>query len=150
LLTPNRYMLFASIFITIRSVQEQLALEHKFTWEMLFANQIFFTLIVSLLSTYILWTFVSIIFLDPWHIITSVSSIPASQGSPLIPALVDPISHTLPNIHQRHQRLRILQRPRCHMGYSRSAKRRKENFCQLQRRRQRRSNNGLRRPKRHL
>jgi len=65
------YMLFTSVFITIRSVQEQLALEQKFTWEVLFANQNFFTLIVSLLSTYILWIFVSIIFLDPWHIITS-------------------------------------------------------------------------------
>src|SRR5271156_570778 len=38
----------------------------------MFSNSIFFTLIVSLLSTYMLWVIISIVFLDPWHIVTSV------------------------------------------------------------------------------
>lgn len=39
----------------------------------LFTNELFLTLIVSMLSTYILYLLVSILFLDPWHMFTSVS-----------------------------------------------------------------------------
>jgi len=67
-----RYLLFASVFITVRSVQAEAA-DGTFTVSKLFTNQIFFTLIVSLLSTYVLWIFISIVFLDPWHILSSVS-----------------------------------------------------------------------------
>lgn len=63
--------MFASIFISIKSVQAEMG-DGQFTFSKLFNNAIFFTLIVSLLSTYILWIFISIVFLDPWHIITSV------------------------------------------------------------------------------
>lgn len=38
----------------------------------LFEDQLFFTLIVSLLSTYILYFLVSFLFMDPWHMFTSV------------------------------------------------------------------------------
>ncbi|KAG9236600.1 chitin synthase 1 [Amylocarpus encephaloides] len=64
------YLLFASVFISIKSVQEELG-DGEFQFSDLVKNSIFFTMIVSLLSTYILWIFVSIIFLDPWHIVTS-------------------------------------------------------------------------------
>ncbi|CAG8977827.1 hypothetical protein HYALB_00008993 [Hymenoscyphus albidus] len=64
------YLLFASVFITYRSVKEEVA-DGKFTISDLVQNSIFFTLIVSLLSTYVLWIFISIVFLDPWHIVTS-------------------------------------------------------------------------------
>ena len=66
------YLIFASVFITVRSVQEQVA-EHAFTVSDLFKNPIFSTLIVSLLSTYVLWFAISFIFFDPWHMFTSVS-----------------------------------------------------------------------------
>jgi chitin synthase len=63
--------MFASIFITIKAVKEE-ADDGVFTISKLFTNSLFFTLIVSLLSTYVLWIFISIVFLDPWHILTSV------------------------------------------------------------------------------
>ena len=72
ILTLSRYLLFASVFITIRSVEAE-AHDGKFTFGKLFTNEIFFTLIVSLLSTYVLWIFISVVFLDPWHIVSSVS-----------------------------------------------------------------------------
>ncbi len=71
-LTVFRYLLFASVFITIKSVEAE-AHDGKFTFGKLFTNEIFFTLIVSLLSTYVLWIFISLVFLDPWHIVTSVA-----------------------------------------------------------------------------
>ncbi|TKA59245.1 Chitin synthase A [Cryomyces minteri] len=64
------YLMFASIFITVRSVQDQLKLG-AFTIKLLFTNTLFFTLIVSMLSTYVLYFIVSFLFLDPWHMFTS-------------------------------------------------------------------------------
>ena len=66
------YLIFASVFITVRSIQIETA-EHGFKISDIVSNQLFFTLIVSLLSTYILWVVISILFFDPWHILTSVS-----------------------------------------------------------------------------
>ncbi|KAI9694523.1 MAG: Chitin synthase, class 1 [Bathelium mastoideum] len=63
------YLIFASVFITVRSIQEQLK-KGPLTIHTVFTNKIFFTLIVSMLSTYVLWIVVSILFLDPWHMIT--------------------------------------------------------------------------------
>lgn len=65
------YLLFASIFITVRSVQIQVAQNKGFTFGLLFTNQYFFSLVISLLSTYILYMVASILFLDPWHMFTS-------------------------------------------------------------------------------
>jgi chitin synthase len=62
--------MFASVFITVKSVQHELDLE-TFSITYLFKNQIFFTLIVSLASTYLLWFIVSFLFFDPWHMFTS-------------------------------------------------------------------------------
>ena len=69
------YLIFASIYITVVSVQREVK-ENKFTVSQLFTNQLFFTLIVSLLSTYVLWFVASFLFFDPWHMFTCVSSVP--------------------------------------------------------------------------
>lgn len=67
---PFSYLLFASIFIAVKSVQRQLA-EHAFTFSLLFTDRIFVTLIISMLSTYVLYLVASLMFLDPWHMVTS-------------------------------------------------------------------------------
>jgi chitin synthase len=51
--------MFASVFLETFSITD------------LFKDQIFFTLIVSLVSTYLLWFIVSLLFFDPWHMFTS-------------------------------------------------------------------------------
>lgn len=63
--------MFASVFITVKSIQHELDQNTVFSVSELFKNQIFFTLIVSLVSTYILWFVVSFLFFDPWHMFTS-------------------------------------------------------------------------------
>src|ERR1700709_1730560 len=62
--------MFASIFITVKSVQAELALG-EFHWQDIIKNQIFYTLIISLAATYVLWFLVSFLFFDPWHMFTS-------------------------------------------------------------------------------
>jgi chitin synthase len=62
--------MFASVFITVKSIQSELA-TNTFTISDVWKNQIFFTLIVSLLSTYVLYFLVSFLFFDPWHMFTS-------------------------------------------------------------------------------
>jgi chitin synthase len=63
------YLMFASIFITIRSVQEET--KDGFNVTDLFKNTIFSTLIISMASTYVLYFVVSFLFFDPWHMFTS-------------------------------------------------------------------------------
>ena len=62
--------MFASIFITVKSIQSEVA-TNTFTISDVWKNQIFFTLIVSLMSTYLLYFIVSFLFFDPWHMFTS-------------------------------------------------------------------------------
>lgn len=62
--------MFASVFITVVSVQKELA-DGQLTIDKILKNQIFYTLIVSLASTYALWLVVSFLFCDPWHMFTS-------------------------------------------------------------------------------
>jgi chitin synthase len=62
--------MFASVFITVKSVQSEIA-EKAFTISDIVKNQIFYTLIISLASTYLLWFVVSFLFFDPWHMFTS-------------------------------------------------------------------------------
>ncbi|KAF2753374.1 hypothetical protein EJ05DRAFT_445134 [Pseudovirgaria hyperparasitica] len=64
------YLMFASIFITVRSIQEETK-DGSFKFGDIFTNPLFYTLIVSLLSTYVLYLLVSFIFFDPWHMFTS-------------------------------------------------------------------------------
>ncbi|KAK2625023.1 hypothetical protein QTJ16_005392 [Diplocarpon rosae] len=63
------YLMFASVFITVKSVQAELK-DGAFSVSDIFKNQIFYTLIVSLASTYLLWFVVSFLFFDPWHMFT--------------------------------------------------------------------------------
>jgi chitin synthase len=62
--------MFASVFITVKSIQSELQ-TNTFTIADVWKNQIFFTLIVSLMSTYLLYFIVSFLFFDPWHMFTS-------------------------------------------------------------------------------
>ncbi len=116
------YLIFASIFITVRSIQIETA-DHRFSITDLFRNQLFFTLIVSLASTYLLWFIISFLFFDPWHMFTSVSLAHMSKtSSPFHPNthnLVPPVSPPYTNIHQHSQCLRLLQYPRHNLGYQR-------------------------------
>ena len=74
------YLVFASIFITVRSIQIDTK-DKGFSVSDLLHNPLFFTLIVSLASTYIMWFVISFLFFDPWHLFTSVS--PSSSNLPL-------------------------------------------------------------------
>ena len=67
------YLIFASIFITVRSVQ--IETKAGFKVSDIVTNYLFFTIIVSLLSTYVLWFVISFLFFDPWHMFTCVSLI---------------------------------------------------------------------------
>lgn len=62
--------MFATIFITVKSIQQQTSLPN-FSWKTIFQNSLFQTLIISMLSTYVLYFVASIIFFDPWHMFTS-------------------------------------------------------------------------------
>lgn len=62
--------MFASVFITVKSIEKEVDSDH-FTWSDIIKNQIFYTLIISLASTYLLWFVVSFLFFDPWHMFTS-------------------------------------------------------------------------------
>ncbi|PYH48993.1 chitin synthase class I [Aspergillus saccharolyticus JOP 1030-1] len=64
------YLAFAAIFVTVKSIEEQVK-ENSFTFSDLFTNYQFFSIIVSLGSTYVMWFLASFIFLDPWHMFTS-------------------------------------------------------------------------------
>jgi chitin synthase len=63
------YLMFASVFITVKSVQAQVKTGFHVTD--LFKNSVFSTLIVSMASTYLLWFVVAFLFFDPWHMFTS-------------------------------------------------------------------------------
>jgi chitin synthase len=66
------YLLFASIFITVKSVQKKINENNGvFSVDLLFGDSFFFTLILSMASTWLLYLVASILFLDPWHMITS-------------------------------------------------------------------------------
>lgn len=64
------YLSFAAIFVTVKSIEKQVA-QQNFTVTMLFTNKTFFSIIVSLGSTYVMWFIASFIMMDPWHMFTS-------------------------------------------------------------------------------
>ncbi|GFN17874.1 chitin synthase, class 1 [Aspergillus tubingensis] len=64
------YLAFAAVFVTVKSIQSQVQ-ESGFTFSDLFTNYQFFSIIVSLGSTYVMWFLASFIFMDPWHMFTS-------------------------------------------------------------------------------
>ncbi|TVY32041.1 Chitin synthase C, partial [Lachnellula subtilissima] len=66
------YLTFASVFITVKSITTELKdNDNKFSISDLFKNQVFYTVIVSLASTYVMWFVASFLFFDPWHMFTS-------------------------------------------------------------------------------
>ncbi|PGH35279.1 chitin synthase C [[Emmonsia] crescens] len=63
------YLSFAAIFITVKSIQAETA-DGDFSFTSIFSNYQFLSMIVSLMSTYVLWIVASLLFFDPWHMIT--------------------------------------------------------------------------------
>lgn len=63
------YLMFATIFITVKSIQVEVK-QQGFSIKDLFQNKLFFTLIISMASTYLMWFIVSFAFFDPWHLFT--------------------------------------------------------------------------------
>ncbi|KAI2638754.1 glycosyltransferase family 2 protein [Hypomontagnella submonticulosa] len=63
------YLTFAAVFITVVAVQDEVA--KGFNINDLFKNKLFYSLIVSMLSTYGLWLIASLMMFDPWHMLTS-------------------------------------------------------------------------------
>ncbi|KAI1085017.1 glycosyltransferase family 2 protein [Whalleya microplaca] len=63
------YLTFAAVYITVIAVQDQVA--KGFNISDIFKNKLFYSLIVSMLSTYGLWLIASLMMFDPWHMITS-------------------------------------------------------------------------------
>lgn len=92
------YLSFAAIFVTVKSI-EQTVENEKFSVGMLFKNKTFFSIIVSLGSTYVMWFVASFIFMDPWHMFTSVCFLlPVISISLTYP--VHPIHPADPDLHQ--------------------------------------------------
>lgn len=68
----SSYLLFAAVFISVKSVQRELAANAgKLDAGRIFSNPMFRDLIVSLLSTYLLYFIASFMFFEPWHMFTS-------------------------------------------------------------------------------
>lgn len=65
------YLMFAMVFITVKSIQAEVAESDGFEASDLFTNNLFFNLIISMMSTYALYFLSSLLFFDPWHMFTS-------------------------------------------------------------------------------
>ncbi|KAM5352634.1 hypothetical protein ACJ41O_005356 [Fusarium nematophilum] len=65
------YLLFAAIFISVKSVIATVNDEDGFQMSDLVKDKVFYMLIISLMSTYGIWLIASLIMLDPWHMVTS-------------------------------------------------------------------------------
>jgi chitin synthase len=63
--------MFAAIFIAVKAIIADLNDGDGFNISQLFKNQVFYTLIVSVMSTYGIWLIASLLMFDPWHMITS-------------------------------------------------------------------------------
>lgn len=63
--------MFAAIYIAVVAIQTDLQ-KNGFSIDSLFKNQVFYTLIVSVMSTYGIWLVASLLMFDPWHMFTSL------------------------------------------------------------------------------
>jgi chitin synthase len=97
------YLTFAAIFVTVKSIQLQVA-ENSFKFSDLFSNQEFFTIIVSLGSTYVMWFVASLLFFDPWHMFTCVSTVDISMTSVSCSDIFLPVYSIYPAYTDLHQR----------------------------------------------
>ncbi|KAJ9156191.1 Chitin synthase 3 [Pleurostoma richardsiae] len=65
------YLMFAAIFISVKAIQADVT--DGFSVSDLFKNQVFYTLIISVMSTYGIWLIASLLMFDPWHMFTSLA-----------------------------------------------------------------------------
>lgn len=66
-----RYLMFAAIFIAVKAIIKDVNSGNQFSVSALFKNQVFYTLVISVMSTFGIWLIASIIMFDPWHMVTS-------------------------------------------------------------------------------
>ncbi|KAK0754650.1 glycosyltransferase family 2 protein [Schizothecium vesticola] len=66
------YLMFAAIFISVKAIQADVNDADGFNIDTIFKNPVFYTLIVSVMSTYGLWLIASLLMFDPWHMFTSL------------------------------------------------------------------------------
>ncbi|ROV93757.1 hypothetical protein VSDG_06983 [Cytospora chrysosperma] len=66
------YLMFAAIYISVNAIQTDIADTANFSVSELFKNKVFYTLIVSVMSTYGIWLIASLVMFDPWHMFTSL------------------------------------------------------------------------------
>ncbi|KAK3351829.1 chitin synthase 3 [Neurospora tetraspora] len=64
------YLMFAAIYIAVVAIQTDL--QKGLSFSDLFRNELFYTLIVSVVSTYGIWFIASLLMFDPWHMFTSM------------------------------------------------------------------------------
>ncbi|KAK2003250.1 chitin synthase 3 [Colletotrichum falcatum] len=65
------YLLFAAVFIAVKAIIADVTDSNGFNITDLFKNPVFYTLIISVMSTYGIWLIASLLMFDPWHMITS-------------------------------------------------------------------------------
>lgn len=69
------YLMFAAVYISViaimTDIDNQKAEGRGFEISELFENQVFYTLIISVMSTFGIWLIASLIMFDPWHMFTS-------------------------------------------------------------------------------
>lgn len=63
--------MFAAIYIAVNAIITDLE-NNAFSVDSLFKNKVFYTLIVSVMSTYGIWLIASLLMFDPWHMVTSL------------------------------------------------------------------------------
>lgn len=63
--------MFAAIFIAVKAIIADVNDADVFNINQLFTNQVFYTLIVSVMSTFGIWLIASLVMFDPWHMLTS-------------------------------------------------------------------------------
>jgi len=66
------YLMFAAIYIVVNSIIDNVNDEDGFTVDQLFKDEVFYTLIVSVMSTFGIWLIASLLMFDPWHMVTSL------------------------------------------------------------------------------
>lgn len=64
--------MFAAVFISVRAIIDDINDSDGFNIDQLFKNKVFYTLIVSVMSTYGIWLIASLLMFDPWHMFTSL------------------------------------------------------------------------------
>jgi chitin synthase len=62
--------MFAAVFIAVKNIEAEISA--GLSLSDLFKNQVFYTLIISVMSTYGIWLVASLLMFDPWHMVTSL------------------------------------------------------------------------------